>query len=167
MTDSPWHVSWKADPRAREVADRHYNRQKVGAAQFVPPGRAVVLTTEDAGALWITSWPFAEYVRHAWPGAWVNSCFRRETGPLASTLITAAVAATRAVFGDPPELGIVSFVDASKVRAKRDPGYCYLMAGWRRVGETKGGLLAYQLLPADMPDPIDPVGYQPALLEAL
>lgn len=22
-----WETSWKADPRAREVADRHYNRQ--------------------------------------------------------------------------------------------------------------------------------------------
>lgn len=26
-----WHVSNRADPKARELADRHYNRQKVGA----------------------------------------------------------------------------------------------------------------------------------------
>lgn len=28
----------------------------------------------------------------------------------------------------------------------------YAVAGFRRIGETKGGLLAFQLLPADMPD---------------
>jgi hypothetical protein len=47
-----WRLSWKADPRAREIADRHYNRQKVGAAQFVPPGRSLVLFTP--GAFWVT-----------------------------------------------------------------------------------------------------------------
>jgi len=41
---------------ARPLADRHYNRQKIGAPQFVPPGRCVVLLTEQATALWVTSW---------------------------------------------------------------------------------------------------------------
>ena len=46
-----WETSWKADPRAREVADRHYNRQKPGTPQFVPPGRALVLYAEtETGA---------------------------------------------------------------------------------------------------------------------
>jgi hypothetical protein len=48
----------------------------------------------------------------------------------------------------------VSFVDAEKVRHKRDPGRCYRKAGWTHVGHTKGGLLAFQLLPADFPDPL-------------
>lgn len=63
-----WETSWKADPRAREVADRHYNRQKPGTPQFVPPGRALVLyaETETGRAFWITSYPYAQYVRHAW-----------------------------------------------------------------------------------------------------
>ena len=58
-----WRLSHRADARALPIADRHYNRQKVGTPQFVPPGRCLVLLTEDAGALWVTSWPFAEYVR--------------------------------------------------------------------------------------------------------
>lgn len=57
-----WHISDRADPRARVIADRHYNRQKIGTPQFVPPGRCLVLLTEKADALWITSFPFAESV---------------------------------------------------------------------------------------------------------
>src|SRR3979409_34708 len=45
-----WHLSWRADPRARPLADRHYNRQKPGAAQFVPPGGCLVLLTTEADA---------------------------------------------------------------------------------------------------------------------
>lgn len=146
-----WQPSHRADPRGVRIADRHYNRQKVGSPQFVPPGRCVVLRHED-DALWVTSWPFAEYVRHAWAGAWVNSLFRNESDRLASELIVEAVAHTRSVW-EPPELGIVTFVDESKVRRSREPGRVYRIAGWTRVGRTKGGLVAYQILPADMPEP--------------
>ena len=148
---NPWHLSDRFDPRALPLADRHYNRRQIGAPQFVPPGRCLVLLTADAGALWVTSWPFAEYVRHAWAGAWVNSCFRRESGPLASELIAAAVAATRAVWPT-PELGVVSFIDPRKTRHKRDPGRCYRKAGWQHVGYTrKEKLWVYQQRPGAMP----------------
>lgn len=153
-----WLRSHRFDRRALPLADRHYNRRKVGSPQFVPPGRCVVLLTADADALWVTSWPFAEYVRHAWPGAWVNSLFRNESPALSSELIREAVAATRALFGEPPALGLVTFVDASKTRRKRDPGRCYRRAGFAHVGETKGGLVALQLLPADMPAAESPSG---------
>ncbi len=148
-----WCLSYRADPRARVIADRHYNRQTIGAAQFVPPGRCLVLLTDDERALWITSWPFAKYVKHAWAGAWVCSCFRNEGAGLSSDLIREAVAATRARWSEVPELGMVTFVDASKVRHKRDPGRCYLRAGFRRVGATAGGLVALQMLPGEMPAP--------------
>ena len=65
-----WALSHRFDARALPLADRHYNRQKVGSPQFVPPGRCLVLLTEDARALWVTSWPFAEFTKHAWAGAW-------------------------------------------------------------------------------------------------
>lgn len=150
----PWRESWRADPEARELADRHYNRQKIGAPQFVPPGRCVVLMAAGP-ALWVTSWPFAEFVQHQWAGAWVNSCFRREGGDVvASDLIRAAVAATRAVWSEVPALGMITFVDATKVRHKRDPGRCYRKAGFRHVGWTKSGLMAWQLLEPEMPAPV-------------
>lgn len=158
----PWRLSWKADPVGRVLADRHYNRQKHGAAQFVPPGRSLVLVTPAADALWITSFPFAEYVRHRWAGAWVCSAFRREGGERASDLIVAAVAATRWRWPTPP-LGMVTFVDASKVRRKRDPGRCFIRAGFEPAGETMGGLLAFVMLPGQMPDAEAPLGSQGGL----
>lgn len=151
MTGQPWHRSTRADPRALPLADRHYNRQKVGSPQFVPPGRCLVLLTEQADALWVTSYPIAEYVQHAWAGAMVCSLFRNEGELLSSDLIRAAVAATRARW-EPPPLGIVTFVDPTKTRRKRDPGRCYRRAGWDHVGETAGGLVALQLLPERWPE---------------
>ena len=148
IASSPWRRSDRFDPAALGLADRHYNRQKPGSPQFVPPGRCLVLLTADRSALWVTSWPFAQYVRHAWGGAWVNSLFRRENSPhRASDLIRWAVAHTRAEWPYVPELGIVSFVDATKTESKEVPGWCYRRAGWSHVGFTKGGLYAFQQLP--------------------
>ena len=56
-----WSMSHRADKDCLPLADRHYNRQKPGTPQLVPPGRCVVLKAE--GAVWVTSWPFAEYVK--------------------------------------------------------------------------------------------------------
>jgi hypothetical protein len=139
------------------LADRHYNRQKVGSPQFVPPGRCVVLYA-PAGAVWVTSWPFAEYVKHQWAGAWVNSLFRKECDGVASEMILQAVAATRAVWPDVPPLGLVSFIDplhvkTRKVRGRPAIGESYFAAGFAHVGYTKGGLWAFQLLPERMPEP--------------
>jgi hypothetical protein len=151
------------------LADRHYNRRKVGSPQFVPPGRCLVFLSACERAVWITSWPFPEYVRHAWPGAWVNSLFRREGGIKASEMIRQAVAATRSIW-TPPELGIVSFVNPKKVkpimrRGQPVYGYCYLKAGFRHVGYTKGGLWAWQMLPHEMPEPQRlPLALEPSLV---
>jgi hypothetical protein len=153
-----WHYSHRADPRALVLADKHYSRQTPGSKSFVPPGRCVVFLTPDADACWVTSWPFAQYVKHAWAGAWMNSFFRREPScPYrASDLIVAAIAATRAHRsetwdGSIPDLGMVTFIDAEKTKPKQQPGYCYLKAGFEVAGMTKGGLHAVQMRPEWMP----------------
>lgn len=110
--------------------------------------------------VWVTSWPFAEYVRHAWPGAWVNSIFRKECGGPASVFIREAIAATRWQWPEIPPLGMITFVDPDKVKAKERPGECYIQAGFKHVGHAKDGKLAFQLLPADMPEPEPYVGAQ-------
>ncbi len=153
-----WYLSHRADARALPIADRHYNRQKIGSPQFVPPGRCLVLLTEKADALWVTSFPFAEYVKHEWAGAWMCSCFRNEGQELSSALIREAVSATVWFYGEPPLLGMVTFIDPTKVRKKRDWGRCYRKAGFVDCGMTKGGLVALQLFPDDMPDPVAPIG---------
>lgn len=155
-----WRLSNRASPAGRLLADRHYSRQTVGAVQFVPPGRCVVLVGNGFAAVWVTSWQMEQFVDHDWPGAWVCTLFRRESGPVASTLIRSAVAATRFVWPDTPPLGMVTFVDPAKVRRKRDPGRCFRKAGFTPVGVTHGGLLVLQMLPADMPESHPPIGAQ-------
>jgi hypothetical protein len=151
-----WMLSHRADPAALPMADRHYSRQKPGTPQFVAPGSCVVMITPDRTALWCTSWPLEAFTKHAWAGAWMNSFFRNEAhddpfAPRASELIRDAVSVTRWFYGPPPALGMVTFINAAKVKRKRDPGRCYLRAGFKHVGQTGSGLLAFQLLPADMP----------------
>ncbi len=155
-----WTESHRADAFCCSVADRHYSRQKIGSPQFVPPGRCLVLKQgglSDA-AVWVTSWPFAQYVKHAWAGAWVNSFFRNEGNEQSSRLIIEAIALTRSKW-DAPALGIVTFVcpkrvPPTKVRGENLWGYCYKKAGFNHVGFTKGGLWAWQMLPANMPPPM-------------
>lgn len=156
-----WEIAHRADPRCVALADRHYSRQKPGTPQFVPPGRCLVLyaKTETGEAVWVTSWPFAHYVKHAWAGAWVCSIFRNEGAGLSSELITEAVAATRAYYGEPPPLGIITFVLPRAIRST-NPGACYRHAGWRRAGAAKDGKPCLQLLPSAMPEPDYPLGYQ-------
>lgn len=168
-----WFLSHRADKNVIPLADRHYNRQKIGSPQFVPPGTCLVLATEKYDSFWVTSWPKAEYVKHAWAGAWVCSAFRNESDLLSSDLIRQAVSATRSKWEIPPSIGMITFVDPKKVRKKRDFGRCYLRAGFRPArcvqhpvkvetcpacnSKTRAGLIALQLLPEDMPDPIAPI----------
>lgn len=163
-----WKESWRTDPIAKQIADRHYNRQNPNSPNFVPPGRCLVLLSVNHDAFWVTSYPFKEYVLHAWGGAFVCSAFRNEGPTLSSDLIRSACSATAATWDIPP-LGMITFIDTKKVRKKRDWGRCYRKAGFRDAicpihsGEspdcaacasrTKSGLVALQLLPDDFPDP--------------
>lgn len=160
-----WSLSHRADPAACAIADRHYNRQKVGSPQFVPPGRCLVLRFEcaEGRGVWVTSWPFAEFTKHAWAGAWVNSCFRNESSFVASELIRSAIALQRWRWPEVPSIGMITFVDASKVQRKRTPGRVYKIAGFKHVGYTKGGLWAWQILPNKMPAAAPPRGSQESL----
>lgn len=154
-----WVQSHRADPLALPLADAHYNRQKPGTPQFMPPGSCCVFLTRCRRALWGTSFPIAKYVKHEWAGAWVCSVFRSEGAGKASVLIRAALAATRAHYGDPPPLGLVTFIDGRYVkpvmqRGVPTVGISWIKAGFRFAGMTKGGLYAFQILPQDMPAPL-------------
>jgi hypothetical protein len=148
-----WQRTWRADPRAAALADRHYSRKSVGASQFSPPGRCLPLITAAGDAVWVTSWPLEEYTLHGLGDAWICTLFRNEGEYLSSELVREALAATRDAWGDPPAGGTLTFVDAGKVRRKRDPGRCFLRAGFRRLDRlTKDrGLVILHLAPAAHP----------------
>lgn len=171
-----WRESWRADPAANALAKHHYTCQSPDSDQYVPPGRCVCLVIPGS-AVWVTSWPFAEFTKHAWAGAWVCSIFRNETNApgfigerlLSSELVIEALAATRFYWTPPPE-GIITFVDASKTRRKRDPGRCFLKAGFHLSGgehpccadKPKAtedlGLVALHMAPWEMPAAEQPLG---------
>lgn len=151
-----WERVNRRDGRARRLADRHYSRQVVGSPQVGGAGNLIILVRPTGDAAWITIQQ--EFSKHAWHGAWVCSIFRNESVVLSSTLIREAVAATRFLWGDPPACGFITFVDAAKTRHKRDPGRCYLRAGFKRAGFTQGGLWVLQMLGPDMPEAEAPIG---------
>jgi len=170
-----WSLSHRFSRRALPLADRHYSRQKPGSPQFVPPGRCLVLVTPERDALWVTSWPFAQYVRHEWPGAWVCSFFRNESASRASGLIEQATAATLWTWPEVPAVPsiigpvcFITFINQTKVRpvmvrGKAVYGFCYRKAGWREIGFAKDGKLALGLTPDRLPLAAPPIGAQPAL----
>jgi hypothetical protein len=161
-----WQRSWKADPRLAALADRHYSRGTVGAAQVAPPGRLLCLITPDGRAgwvSWITDHADAEWLK----GAWCGQFFRNEAPDLylSSELIREALAATAAAWGSPPPAGTVTLVDPRHVRSKRAPGRCFRHAGFVALPErTKDrGLVILHLAPADHPAPAEALNTQQVL----
>lgn len=143
----------------RVFAAPHYSRKNPDSSKVGGPGFQLVLTSGDpVRAVWMTTRTLPEFTKHAWPGAWNNSLFRNDGAGLSSELIRSAIAVTRHEWGEPPEQGLITFVDAGKIRHKRDPGRCYLRAGFRLIGTTAGGLLTFHLSPSDMPAPEAPHG---------
>lgn len=134
-----WQRVTKFDQRARELADRHYSRQTPGDRQFMPPGKTFVLWRP--GAVWGVV--YHRDPRGAW--RWRCSLFRNElavSGVDASELIRAATAATFEHWrelGGLPEEPLTTEVAPSRVRPKRDPGHCFVIAGWRKVREVPPG----------------------------
>lgn len=158
-----WHLSHRFDKAALPMADRHYNRQKPGTPQFVPPGKCVVLKCD--GGLWVSSWQLPQFVKHAWPGAWVNSLFRKECEGIASDFIRQAISSTRFYWPQIPDRGMISFIDPKEVkpraiRGRHTWGHSYFEAGFKHVGYSGRGLWVFQILAADMPLPEPPIGAQ-------
>ena len=136
---SPWRVVTREHQGARQLADRHYTRRpkQRGKRVFAAPGGVLVLLAESfwGRAAWVTR--RSDFDKHQWPGAWCCTLFRNEGPWLSSRLIEQAVSRTHAAWGRAPH-GWVTFVDPSKVKST-NPGFCFLQAGWKRIGWTPGG----------------------------
>ncbi len=112
----------------REIFDRHYSR--AGAArQFVGPGQKLVLMTPCARAIF--AW--RKFISDAGESGVNCAFFRNEGAGLSSHLIGMAdlIADDRW-----PGERHYTYVDPRKVHSA-NPGYCFLMAGWRHCGVTK------------------------------
>lgn len=139
-----WWVTKDGDLDCLSLHARHYSRydyaDRRARVLFVGPGGKLVLRTEGGSAVF--AWrKFTDDCIDQRTGErqqGVNcAVFRNEDEHLSSRLIRQADAIADAVWTDRRHY---TYVDCEKV-ASKNPGYCFIAAGWRRCGWTKGGLL--------------------------
>ena len=128
---------------ARDIFDQHYSRYHYADGRkpkhFVGPGEKLVLITPEADALFV--WRKFISMDHQ---QGVNCAVFRNEGPrLSSELIRLAVDIAWQRW---PGERLYTYVNAGRIRRKRDPGRCFLRAGWNYCGRTKSGLHILELL---------------------
>lgn len=163
MSAQYWHRIIHTDPRALEMADRHYSRKSPGTPEFIPAGHKIVLMHFAAdgtpAALWASHRPApdAGLARPRFDGldVWDCSIFRVEQRTVpASELIAEAVAITRGLWTPTPADGFYTTINPRKVppikrRGQDMWGYCYVKAGWElQERRTSSQGLIVLILPA-------------------
>lgn len=144
MTD--WWLTKDGDKACLELYQRHYSAEKAykdgrKRSQFVGPGYNIVLRTLRADALFV----WRDYIDDTMPKQEGVECavFRNEGPFLSSELIRQADAIADHCW---PGQRHYTKVSKEAVRSS-NPGYCFLQAGWKRCGMTKGGLHLLERLP--------------------
>ena len=101
-------------------------------------GRTLVLLSADA----LACWGAIENMDPVGNRRWRCSIFRNESPVLSSDLVREATSTTYAYwlrhYGGLPTVPLQTEVNPSATRRKRDPGRCFLRAGWTRVDERRG-----------------------------
>jgi hypothetical protein len=139
-----WRCVERSHPAARALADRHYSRQTPGAQEFMASGKTFVLLLADERAVW----GVIENLDPAGNLRWRCSIFRNESPVRSSSLIVAATRLTyRHWAGRLPSVPLTTEVDPRKTRRKRDPGRCFLRAGWTVIDPDRRGLVVLQAPP--------------------
>lgn len=173
---SVWEVSSSSDPEALAVVDGlgpfggcgpHYSRRSPGSRTFTGCGQEVVLLTKEKDAVWAvvhqrTPQPRGSGGSRGRTGqvakttyVWRNMLFRNLGERLSSDLIRSAVYETRKVwrekYGELPLVPLRTEVDSKKIKSK-NPGFCYLKAGWKRT--KKVGSKVYLEAPQEENPPV-------------
>lgn len=139
--------SGKYDPIGVELVRGHYSRRKPDSPQFMPPGETIVLVSRDRLSVWGWWRPHPRSGLRAMNGldGWTCSVFSRHGGPVASALVLDAELALRLLEARGETAapcgpdGMLTYVWRAKVRSA-NPGYCYKVAGWRKIGTCARGV---------------------------
>lgn len=158
------------------MADRHYSRKRIGAAEFCPPGHNIVLLGANDDALWVSHRPApnAGLERPRFDGMdyWDNPYFRNESGMLGTDLILEALAITRYFWRDAlPVHGFHTFVNPRKVKpikrhGKPVYGWVFEKSGFELSPTMTGSKLYRWILPLDKLlsiQPLEPMSEQFAM----
>jgi len=135
-----WIVGQDGEPELIKLYERHYScyHYKDGRKRlkFVGPGEHIVLTTPDRKALFV----WRNFIDDSKQTGVNCAVFRNESTALSSDLITEADAI--ADFCWPGERHY-TFVREEAVKS-RNPGWCFICAGWNKCGFTGSGLLVLE-----------------------
>jgi hypothetical protein len=149
-TSELWRKVSHDDPRAAALADRHYSRQSPGERDFTPPGRKLVLLSHDESAVWAA----VENLDPAGALRFRCTIFRNEGRTLSSELIREATSTTLRYWQARYHgfrVPLTTEIDPGNVRKKRDPGRCFLRAGWIVLEASRRGLVVLLAPPPVLP----------------
>jgi hypothetical protein len=142
-----WYLTKDGDVDCWNLYRRHYSAAKnkrPKQRQFVGPGEHVVLRTEAGDAFFVWRNFIDDSGQHG-----VNcAAFRNEGAHQSSELIRQADAIADRLW---PDRRHYTYVDAARVRSC-NPGFCFLAAGWRHCGATRGGLIVLEKQPHSILD---------------
>jgi len=132
------------DVSAMSIFKRHYTARKDSPKifQFIGPGEKLVLITPDAKALF--AW--RKFINDAGENG-VNCCIFRNEGSVYGKSSDLIIKAMAIAWERWPKERLYTYVDADKVRHKRDPGRSFIKAGFKKCGITKSGKLIFEVLP--------------------
>jgi hypothetical protein len=121
------------------LARGHYSAAKNSRPkirQCVGPGEKLVLLHRTG----LAAFAWRRFIDDSGQQGLNNALFVNHGAGLSSQLI---LEAERVAWTRWPGERLYTYVDPRKVKSP-NPGYCYLCAGWRRWGWTKGGLLVLE-----------------------
>ncbi len=137
MTEPLWYLTKDGDASCLALYERHYScyhyRDGRSRSQFVGPGQVIVLRTGDADAMFV----WRKFIDDSGQQGVNCAIFRNESKHTSSLLIRQADAVADHCW---PCERHYTYVDPKAVRST-NPGFCFMAAGWRKCGMTKGGLL--------------------------
>ena len=135
-----WWLTKDGDRDCLGLYERHYSAHRYAdgrkRTKFVGPGEKVVLRTLNGDAVW--AW--RKFIDDSGQEGVNCAVFRNESSHRSSDLIRQADAIANVIW---PDMRRYTYVDAKAVRS-RNAGYCFVVAGWRRCGFTKGGLIVME-----------------------
>lgn len=142
-----WWITLDGDATGFEMYNRHYSSRKSRGKQkqrlFVGPGTKRVFRTWEGDAFFV----WRNFIDDSGQEGICCSFFRNESPHLSSELIRQACLIADALW---PGRRRYTEVDPQEVRS-RNPGYCFLVAGWRRCGHTRSGKLVLEYVPEGGP----------------
>lgn len=135
-----WYLTKDGDKSCLSMYERHYSCYHYADRRkrklFIGPGEKLVLRTANCDAVFV----WRKFIDDSGQKGINCAFFRNESKWRSSELVRQADSIAYFCW---PDSRHYTYVDPSKVRS-RNPGFCFLKAGWRRCGFTRSGLMVLE-----------------------